>query len=112
MPVDFRSFFRAIYRRLTVLCALYGELDGSDDEFARFDALAGGISAVKQDVAPMHWTRRSWAREREHPMHGLLGQVVFEGKELGAFMPVLRLAEKTHIGKATSHGLGRIRVEV
>jgi hypothetical protein len=31
-------------------------------------------------------------------------------RDLAPFVPVLRLAELTHVGKATSHGLSRIRV--
>lgn len=111
--IEFQRFFRAIYRRLTVLCALYGELGACEGaEFLRLDGLAGGIAVVEQDVKVLRWQRRSLAREREHPLQGLMGRFVVAGAELGAFRHVLSLAEKTHIGKATSHGLGRIRLEV
>ncbi len=111
--ITFQNFFRSIYRRLTVLCALYGVPDDGDgSEFSRLDGLAESIAVVEQDVKALIWQRRSLARERDNPMQGIIGRVVFEGRELGAFLPVLRLAEKTHIGKATSHGLGRIRIEV
>lgn len=111
--LEFRALFRAICRRLSILTALYGRTDDQDDrEFARLDALADGISVVESSLQPMVWQRKSLARGREHRMQGLLGRVVFEGSHNEAFVPVLRLAEKTHIGKATSHGLGRMRVEL
>jgi CRISPR/Cas system endoribonuclease Cas6 (RAMP superfamily) len=81
-------------------------------QFGQLDELAAKIVVVKQDVRALLWKRHSIAREREHPMQGFMGRVVFGGAGLDAFVSILRLAEKTHIGKATSHGLGRMRVEV
>lgn len=109
--LEFRYFFRAIYRRLTTLCALYGEL-GADhqDEFARLDALAPNVRTLEKRLEPHRWKRLSKERDERHPMHGLLGSVTFEG-DLAPFMPALRLAEVTHVGKATSFGLGRISVD-
>lgn len=40
---------------------------------------------------------------------GLLGSLALHGN-LAPFVPLLRLAELAHVGKATSHGLGRIHV--
>lgn len=110
--IVFQPFFRSVYRRLTILCALYGAgADVADKDFARLDALAGGIELVKQDITLLEpWKRLSQERNVEHEMRGVLGRVMFAGKELGAFLPMLRMAEKTHIGKATSFGLGRIRI--
>lgn len=111
--VEFRKFFRDMYRRLTVLSALYGELEARDnEEFSRLDALAAGIAVMEQNVRTLQWKRHSLAREREHRLQGIVGRVEFAGAGLEAFVPILRLAERTHLGKATSHGLGRMRVEV
>ncbi len=111
--VEFWKFFRDVYRRLTVLCALYGKWEAWDEnEFTRLDKMAAGIMVVDQDVRTMLWKRHSIAREREHRLRGIVGRVEFEGPGLEAFVPILRLAEQTHIGKTTSHGLGRMRVEV
>ncbi len=112
--MTFQSFFRTIYRRLTVLCALYGEgAEIADADFPRLDAWAQKVEVLRHEVTVLEeWNRRSLAREREHRMQGVLGRVVFVGNELGAFVPMLRLAEKTHVGKATSFGLGRIRLTV
>jgi hypothetical protein len=110
----FQSFFRAVYRRLTVLCALYGTLDERDDvDFARLDEVAKRIELAEQNIKVLEpWQRRSVARGREHSMQGVLGSVIFVGNELAEFMPTLRLAAKTHIGKSTSFGQGRIRIAV
>jgi len=110
--IAFGLLFRSIYRRLTVLCALYGETDSDDEStFEELDDLANAIVVVSQDVKPVdHW-RRSEARQREHPMRGFIGRMRCSGPRLERFIPTLRLAEKTHIGKATSFGFGRIDVD-
>lgn len=111
--MEFPLLFRSMYRRLCILSALYGVLEESDEEqFARYDEMATRISVVEHDLKPLRWSRYSGARAREHPLQGCVGRVVFAGAELGSFMPMLRLAEKTHLGKATSFGLGRMRVIV
>lgn len=43
-------------------------------------------------------------------MKGLGGTLTLEG-ELGPYLPLLYAAEKTHLGKQTTFGLGRVRVE-
>lgn len=42
-------------------------------------------------------------------MRGLVGSLDVEG-DVGALVPWLRWAEIVHVGKATSYGLGRMRV--
>lgn len=109
----FQVFFRSLYRRLCIMSALYGRLDeGDEEQFARYDEMATRISMEEQDLKSLRWSRYSVARSREQPLQGFLGRVIFAGAELGSFMPMLRLAEKTHIGKATSFGLGRMRIVV
>lgn len=113
LNMSFQVLFRAIYRRLCILCALYGHTDENESvQFGRLDESSKVIATLATDLNVLEWNRRSIARDSEHPLRGLLGRVVFAGTGLGAFLPFMRLAEKTHIGKSTSHGLGRIRVVV
>jgi CRISPR/Cas system endoribonuclease Cas6 (RAMP superfamily) len=42
-------------------------------------------------------------------MGGMIGEVIYRG-HLSEFLPLLRLSEKIHLGKATTFGLGKIRV--
>ena len=43
-------------------------------------------------------------------MGGITGAVTYEG-ELGEFMSLLDLAAEVHLGKQTTFGLGKVRVE-
>jgi hypothetical protein len=110
VDLDFPAFFRAAYRRLTTLCALHGLLEDTDEEaFAELDRLAPSVTTTARRLRPLRWERHSRERDERHPMQGIVGSIVFEGP-LASFSPMLRMAEATHIGKATSYGLGRIRV--
>jgi hypothetical protein len=108
---DFRTLFRNLNRRITSLCALYGELPPDhEDRYRRLDALCDAVT-VHASLHPVRWQRHSLERDERHPMKGLLGTLALTGN-LAPFVPTLRLAELAHVGKATSHGLGRIRVNV
>ena len=109
--VDFPGLFRHTYRRLTTLVSLYGTLEPDDErEFAELSARAGEVRTVERQLRALRWERWSVDRDVRHPMRGLVGEVVCEGP-LGPLLPVLRAAELVHVGKGTSHGLGRVRVE-
>jgi hypothetical protein len=110
--LTFSRLYRAISRRLTTVCALYGDLGPDHDSaFARQDALASAVETVGVSLRRLRWERLSEERGERHPMRGLTGWAVFEG-ELGEVLPVLAMAEAAHVGKATAFGLGRLRVEV
>jgi hypothetical protein len=109
--VDFPDLFRHAYRRLTTLAALYGTLEADDERsFAKLAACAGEVRTVERQLRALRWERWSMEKDVRHPMRGLVGEVVCEGP-VGPLLPVLRAAEVVHVGKGTSHGLGRVRVE-
>ena len=107
--VDFGVLFDQVWRRLTMLCALYGEYDAGDDEtFRRLRARAAEVATVERRLRAMRWEHHSAEAGVQKPLQGLLGHVVFEGDALRVFGPVLRAAELVHVGGATGLGLGRI----
>ncbi|KYG01459.1 hypothetical protein BE21_06085 [Sorangium cellulosum] len=109
--LDFRALFRHVYRRLTTLSALYGELRPEDESrFPELDHLAASVRTTGASLRVARWERHSWERDARHPMMGLLGSLRFEGP-VGVFRPLLEAAALTLIGKCTSHGLGRLHVD-
>ncbi len=109
--LDFPAFFVHIYRRLTMLCALYGGFNAEDDaRFVPLRAQAEHVQTLHRGLKPMHWERLSVESGKRHPMHGIIGELSFRGPLL-PFLPILRMAEATHIGKSTSFGLGRFRID-
>lgn len=109
--LDFPSLFRHVYRRLTTLSALYGELRPEDDaRFSELYHLAASVRTTGADLRALRWERHSLERDARSPMMGLLGSLRFEGP-VGVFRPLFEAAALTLVGKYTSHGLGRIRVD-
>ena len=41
---------------------------------------------------------------------GLVGSVTYEG-DLGEYLPLIEFSEKAHLGKNTSFGLGKIKIQ-
>jgi hypothetical protein len=110
--VDLAALFRAVYRRLTTLAALYGTLEPDDDKsYAALAPLAAEARTVARQLRALRWERWSIEKDARHPMRGLAGSIVVEGP-IGPLLPILRAAEIVHAGKATSHGLGRIAIDV
>lgn len=109
---DFRTIFRSIHGRATRVCALYGELAPDHEEHrATLDALAREIECHPSLRPIDDWQRHSLERGERHPLKGLLGSVTLAG-DLAPFVPILQLAEITHMGKSTSQGLGRLHVSL
>jgi CRISPR/Cas system endoribonuclease Cas6 (RAMP superfamily) len=44
-------------------------------------------------------------------MGGITGTITYQAEDLSEFIPLLRYCETVHLGKQTSFGLGRIRIE-
>ena len=44
-------------------------------------------------------------------MGGLVGSVTFEGK-IGEYLSLIEFCSKVHLGKQTSFGLGKFKVEI
>ncbi len=108
--LDFSTLFRAVARRITMVCALFGALGPDHDRvFAELDATAARARVTQRRLRLVSWERLSLERNERHPMRGLVGSLDVEG-DVGALVPWLRWGELVHVGKATSYGLGRMRV--
>jgi hypothetical protein len=109
--LNFPILFRHVYRRLTTLASLYGELGPDDDSlFRELDKLATGVRTSHTQLRALRWERHTLEKDERHSMSGIIGSILFDGP-MGPLLPALRAAELAHIGKSTSHGLGRIRVK-
>lgn len=73
---------------------------------ARGTTLHGDARLEWQD-----WSRYSSRQKARMQVGGLMGQVVLEGDELGRWWPLLWAGQWLHLGKFTSMGLGRYRLQ-
>ncbi len=107
--LDFKSFATALLRRVSAIAVHYSQaaVDMDAAEYLKDTAKVN----VKSDGLRWHdWERYSSRQKAKMNMGGLVGSAVFEGKELGKYMPLIRMGEILKVGKGTSFGLGEYRI--
>jgi hypothetical protein len=109
--LPFHLLIRAALRRISSLEAAYGQ----GEPPLNYKGIAARATNVRIIVADCRWTDfERYSNRQKTAMHfgGMLGRMVYQGEDLSEFLPLLRYCEITHLGKQTSFGLGRIRIEV
>lgn len=107
--LEFSILIKSIFRRMNSLFKLYGEgiLELNNKE------LISSADKIKIKDSNLLWNdlrRYSLRQESAMFIGGLVGEVVYVG-DLENFYPFLKVAEIFHVGKQTSFGLGKIRIE-
>ncbi|MDP2604166.1 MAG: CRISPR system precrRNA processing endoribonuclease RAMP protein Cas6 [Deltaproteobacteria bacterium] len=106
---EFHVVIRNLLRRLSNLAYFHC------GEELKLD-FKGLIEAAKQvetkdgQVQWRDWERYSARQDVKMKMGGFVGGVEYSG-EISGFIPLLKLGEKVHVGKATGFGLGRYALE-
>ncbi len=107
--VEFHVLLRNLLRRISLLsyfhCAKELDLD-----FKRLIEEAKGVTIQKENLRWFDWERYSTRQETKMKMGGFVGSVTYEGN-FDEFIPFLLLGESIHVGKGTSFGLGKYKVE-
>jgi hypothetical protein len=106
---EFGLLFARVRDRLSALRTLYGagplELD--------FKGLGERAARVRLAGSRLRWTettRRSGKTGERHPFGGFTGEADYEG-ELAEFLPFLKAAQWTGVGRQTVWGKGEMEVE-
>jgi len=94
--------------RISALRALYGP-GPLDLDFRAFGDRATAIRMTRCDTKQIDITRRSTKTGQQHSIGGFIGEADYEG-DLTEFLPYLRAAEYTGIGRQTVWGKGQISV--
>lgn len=100
---------RLLVRRLQQWDQLSGERLST---LAADPSLWQAITIDARGLFPVDLHRYSRSQGRSHPLGGLLGPLEVHGPRdsLRALLPLLRHAERLHLGKRTAFGLGRFRL--
>lgn len=109
VDLEFHHLVRSLLRRISTISYFhYGERLALD--FKGLIERAGRVETVRRDTAWDDWERYSTRQDTTMKLGGLKGKALFRG-ELKEFMPFLRVGEMIHVGKNTSFGLGKYRME-
>lgn len=109
LAIDFWALIEAIYHRLYVLDALYGQgmCERYNSRALIFDTEEARLS--KAHVEWYDWKRHSNRQDRSHKLGGFIGDVFFEGA-LTRYVPLLLAGQHVHAGKGTTFGMGNYDV--
>lgn len=105
---EFAILFARVRDRVSTLRACYG--DGPlPIDFQALGERAARVRMTADDLRWEHSERRSSRTGQTHPLGGFTGWAAYEG-EVGEFLPYLRAAEYTGVGRQTVWGKGQIRL--
>ncbi len=107
---EFAILFARARDRVSALRAAYGP-GPLEIDFAGMAERAGRVRMTLCETRHTCVERHSKATGQRHPMGGFIGRAEYEG-ELGEFLPILRAAEWTGVGRQTVWGNGALAVEV
>jgi hypothetical protein len=105
---EFGVLFARVRDRISTLRALYGA-GPLEVDFRGLGERARAVVLVSRDIEWMASRRRSSRTGQTHPLGGFTGVVEYAG-ELGEFLPWLRAARWTGVGRQTVWGKGDVRV--
>jgi CRISPR/Cas system endoribonuclease Cas6 (RAMP superfamily) len=106
--LPFHVLIRAALRRVAQVNNHFG--GGEPDlDYRGLVARAEKIETENSTLRWFDWQRYSNRQEQSMFMGGMVGEITYQG-ELTEFLPLLQYCEKVHLGKATTFGLGQIKV--
>ncbi len=96
--------------RVSSLCSIYQGWTPPFD-FIGSNRRAAAVNLTAYSVREIHTDRRSSRTGQVHSLGGFIGTAEYEG-DLGEFLPTLRAAEWTGVGRMTVWGNGRVVLRV
>jgi len=108
--LPFHVLVRAMLRRISSLFNYYGEGE-PDLDYRGMVNRAEEIRIVDNRLIWFDWRRYSSRQDQAMLMGGMVGSVIYEGK-IGEYMPLIDFCSEVHLGKQTSFGLGKIKMEI
>ncbi len=96
--------------RIALLAELY-QPDTTPLERSAVHAAVDAVMIAARDLHWYEWTRWSSRQQTHMQLGGLIGHLTLAGSGIPALWPLIELGQWLHVGKATSFGLGRYRIE-
>ncbi len=107
---NFSILIRNLLRRISNLAYFHCEKDINLD-FKSIIEISQNIAVLKKDFKLVRIKRKSQRTGQIYAMPGLMGEAIFEGN-LAYFYPFLLLGSFVQVGKYTSFGFGKYKLEL
>jgi len=108
--LPFVTLFRTLLRRLALLSYFHCGQTAEPEWMREAIGAAQEVRLASSELRWRDWQRYSTRQQARMKLGGLVGKISYEG-EMKRFMPFLRAGEFTHLGKATSFGLGKYTLQ-
>ena len=105
---EFGVLFARVRDRISTLRALY-DCGALEIDFREMGERAAAVRMVRCELQSAAANRVSARTGQRHSLGGFIGEVEYEGN-LGEFMPYLRVAQWTGVGRQTVWGKGEMQV--
>jgi hypothetical protein len=107
----FSTLIRFLWRRAYLMLAVHGSEFPTLNKEAMLQR-ADQVNTLASAMMKHEVWRRSNRQQRELPQDGFLGEIVFEGKGLSEFLPLLLAGELLHVGSGATFGLGKYEIVI
>lgn len=106
--LEFHMLLRSLLRRLSALSYFHHGNEWQVD-FTELIKRAERVSKTADHTRWVDWERYSRRQDARMRLGGVVGQVTYRG-DLAEFLPILKLGEIVHVGKACTFGMGKYRI--
>jgi hypothetical protein len=107
--LEFHILFRNLLRRISLLSYFHCGKE-LDLDFKGLIEMSRGVKVQEEKLTWFDWERYSNRQNTKMKMGGFIGSITFEG-DFKEFIPFLLLGEYINVGKGTSFGLGKYKIE-
>ncbi len=105
--IPFKLLISRLYERAVLLSHFHCGAELND--FDGFVEESGDVETVNNKLRWKDWERYSARQDTRMILGGWLGEITYKG-DFQKYLPLLRLGEHIHVGKATVFGLGKYRI--
>ena len=105
--LPFKIFLERLLERALLLSHFYCDSELPDFQTLFYDSI--NVNILKSSLIWFDWQRYSFRQKRKMKFGGLLGNITYRGN-LNKYLPLIKLGEYIHIGKAVTFGLGKYKI--
>ncbi len=109
--LEFHVIMRNLLRRAGLLLYFHSGEEPDLNAIRSLIAKAEDIELIESDYKKVYIERYSMRQRKRIKYDGVIGRFRYRG-DLVPFIPYLKLGEKIHLGKNTSFGFGKYRIEI
>lgn len=106
--ISFQTLIRNITNRIITLTERYGGWVDRE-EVEKVQEFAADVETVREELRMEHLERYSNRSNGKMDFSGLMGEIEYRG-DLTRFVPWLYAAQRLHVGRNTTFGMGKIEV--